>query len=64
MASDLHLRSPATAEARTKPPPKQSAIQTPFEYHASDDGTDENLLILLHGLGRSSIEAKTPSDLN
>ena len=51
--ADLHLQSPATAQARTKPPPKQSSIPTPFVYHASDDGTDENLLVLLHGLGKS-----------
>jgi hypothetical protein len=35
---------------RVKPVPK---IQHLFRhiYHASEDGTDENLLILLHGLG-------------
>ena len=53
MASEIHLRSPATTEARTKPAPKQSVIRSPFVYHPSDDGTDENLLILLHGLGES-----------
>ena len=36
---------------RIKPPPQSSAISAPFSYSPSDDGTDENLLILLHGLG-------------
>ncbi|KLO09755.1 hypothetical protein SCHPADRAFT_813738, partial [Schizopora paradoxa] len=36
---------------RVKPPPKASGIKVPFEYAPSADGIDENLLILLHGLG-------------
>lgn len=38
---------------RVKPPPQSSAsaISAPFSYSPSDDGTDENLLVLLHGLG-------------
>jgi len=38
---------------RTKPAPKSSKIPLVFSYTPSDDGTDENLLILLHGLGDS-----------
>lgn len=35
---------------RVKSPPKsQNTLK--HVYHASEDGTDENLLILLHGLG-------------
>jgi hypothetical protein len=51
--SDLHLREagPVSSSPRVKEPPTSSAISAPFSYLASDDGTDENLLILLHGLG-------------
>ncbi|KAF8556587.1 hypothetical protein OG21DRAFT_1408810 [Imleria badia] len=35
----------------TKPAPKSTKIPVVFSYTPSDDGTDENLLILLHGLG-------------
>jgi predicted esterase len=48
--SDIHLRE-TQAGSKTKAIPKQSAIGVPFEYAPSDDGTDANLLILLHGLG-------------
>ena len=55
MASELHLREAETpvdaARPRVKPPPQSTAISAPFDYSPSDDGTDENLLILLHGLG-------------
>ncbi|KDQ19368.1 hypothetical protein BOTBODRAFT_27952 [Botryobasidium botryosum FD-172 SS1] len=43
--------SPSTTSPRTKPVPQAPGIPVPFSYAASDDGTDENLLILLHGLG-------------
>ncbi|CAL1709915.1 unnamed protein product [Somion occarium] len=52
--SDFVLReAPSETSPRVKPQPKSgsSAIPVPFEYTPSDDGTDENLLILLHGLG-------------
>ncbi|KAI0299449.1 hypothetical protein B0F90DRAFT_1631368 [Multifurca ochricompacta] len=55
MDSEFHLREVTTsldaARPRVKPPPQSSAISAPFSYSPSDDGTDENLLILLHGLG-------------
>lgn len=56
MASELHLREAETpvdaaARPRVKPPPQPTAIAAPFDYSPSDDGTDENLLVLLHGLG-------------
>ncbi|CDO76512.1 hypothetical protein BN946_scf184712.g2 [Trametes cinnabarina] len=41
----------STTVPRVKPVPKSSGVPVPFVYHPSDDGTDENLLILLHGLG-------------
>ena len=55
-AIDLHLREASTlssepAPPKRKPAPKKSKIPVPFTYTSSDDGTDENLLILLHGLG-------------
>lgn len=51
--TDIHISepSPSVALSKTKPVPKASKIAVPFSYAASDDGTDENLLILLHGLG-------------
>ena len=55
MATELHLRETKTptdaARPRVKRPPQSTAITAPFDYSPSDDGTDENLLILLHGLG-------------
>lgn len=48
--AELHLREPAL-RPRTKPQPKAPDIPLPFFYASSADGTDENLLILLHGLG-------------
>ncbi|EMD36986.1 hypothetical protein CERSUDRAFT_114886 [Gelatoporia subvermispora B] len=54
MSNEMHLREPAQNSApSTKPAPKQNKVPVPFVYHPSDDGTDENLLILLHGLGDS-----------
>lgn len=60
---ELHIREsePASQEAdipRVKPSPKsgRGKIPVPFEYIPSDDGTDENLLVLLHGLGAVQIE--------
>ncbi|OAX36903.1 alpha/beta-hydrolase [Rhizopogon vinicolor AM-OR11-026] len=40
---------------RVKPAPQTSSIRTQFSYFPSDDGTDENLLILLHGLGDTNV---------
>ncbi|KAH7882961.1 hypothetical protein F5I97DRAFT_1978077, partial [Phlebopus sp. FC_14] len=50
---DLHLRpaSSITSSERTKPGPESSKIPLTFSYMSSNDGTDENLLVLLHGLG-------------
>lgn len=39
----------------THSPPRESAIPVPFSYTSSDDGVDENLLILLHGLGDTHV---------
>ncbi|KAF7792941.1 hypothetical protein EIP86_004044 [Pleurotus ostreatoroseus] len=50
-AHNLILKESTSSTFRNKPIPKPSGIPVPFEYNASDDGTDENLLILLHGLG-------------
>lgn len=40
---------------KIKKRPSEGTIAVPFDYCPSDDGTDENLLILLHGLGGSNI---------
>ena len=49
---------------RTKSSPKAEKIQSPFFYVPSDDGTDENLLILLHGLGRTKLSNPERTTLN
>ncbi|KAJ7628470.1 hypothetical protein FB45DRAFT_918361 [Roridomyces roridus] len=51
---EIHIREAQAASnptPRVKPPPSTQKIPVPFFYAPSDDGTDENLLILLHGLG-------------
>ena len=57
--TDIHVRASADIDAqirrspRTKPAPNASALSIPFTYAPSPDGVDENLLVLLHGLGPS-----------
>jgi hypothetical protein len=55
--TDIHLLEsiPATSTARVKRAPTQSGLLVPFSYTPSDDGTDENILILLHGLGTTRL---------
>ncbi|KAJ3497788.1 hypothetical protein NLJ89_g10302 [Agrocybe chaxingu] len=56
LMAEFHLRqSTSSSLPRVKQPPKASKIPGPFFYAASDDGTDENLLILLHGLGDTHV---------
>jgi hypothetical protein len=54
--NEIHLRESVETEQvpRIKPVPKTSVVPIPFTYIPSDDGTDENLLMILHGLGRDS----------
>lgn len=61
MESEIHLQARTTPTSgggahppRIKPPPQSASISAPFSYSSSDDGSDENLLILLHGLGSHS----------
>ena len=51
LMEEFHIREAASTSAKVKPPPKTSKIPSQFFYGPSDDGTDENLLIFLHGLG-------------
>ena len=51
----LDVRSPSDETAATHSPPRESAIPVQFSYTPSDDGVDENLLILLHGLGDTQV---------
>jgi len=51
LMEEVHLQEAASTSAKVKPPPKASKISSQFFYGPSDDGTDENLLIFLHGLG-------------
>ncbi|KAH8117940.1 hypothetical protein DFH11DRAFT_1571519 [Phellopilus nigrolimitatus] len=56
VAKEIHLKQESSSLApRVKPAPDASAIPVPFVYAPSDDGTDENLLILLHGLGDTHV---------
>lgn len=50
---EIHVHESVTSPEvnRVKAAPKTKSIPVPFFYAPSDDGTDENLLILLHGLG-------------
>ncbi|KAJ7507200.1 hypothetical protein B0H11DRAFT_1970674 [Mycena galericulata] len=54
---NIHLREGQAdnSSPRVKPPPRTEKIPVPFFYAPSDDGTDENILILLHGLGDTHI---------
>ncbi|KAL5525703.1 hypothetical protein ACEPAG_7040 [Sanghuangporus baumii] len=54
-ASASSSSSSVTSSPRVKPAPSKDAISVPFIYAPSDDGTDENLLILLHGLGDTHV---------
>jgi len=54
--SDIHVQETSTTVLpRIKPSPKSSKLPGQFFYAPSDDGTDENLLILLHGLGDTHV---------
>ncbi|KAF5350525.1 hypothetical protein D9756_008704 [Leucocoprinus leucothites] len=64
VGKELHVREtaqevgdPTTSNPRVKPSPKSGnqKIPVPFSYIPSDDGTDENLLILIHGLGDTHV---------
>ncbi|CAA7269901.1 unnamed protein product [Cyclocybe aegerita] len=56
LMAEFHLRqSTSSLLPRVKQPPKASKISGQFFYAASDDGIDENLLILLHGLGDTHV---------
>ncbi|KAJ6588343.1 hypothetical protein B0H19DRAFT_1098851 [Mycena capillaripes] len=54
---DIHLREDPVdnSSPRVKQAPQVEKIPVPFFYAPSDDGTDENILILLHGLGDTHI---------
>ena len=55
MESLLNVQpAPEDPSPRIKPAPK-TQILPKYVYHASEDGTDENLLILLHGLGELTL---------
>ena len=45
------VASSASIAPKNKPIPKNGKIPVRFVYHPSPDGVDENLLIMLHGLG-------------
>ncbi|KAF9653674.1 hypothetical protein BDM02DRAFT_3226555 [Thelephora ganbajun] len=51
----LNVRFLSDESTTTHSPPRQRAIPVPFSYTPSDDGVDENLLILLHGLGDTHV---------
>ncbi|KZW02903.1 hypothetical protein EXIGLDRAFT_713813 [Exidia glandulosa HHB12029] len=43
------------SEPRVKQAPTRKGLGTPFVYNPSSDGTDENLVVLLHGLGDTEV---------
>ena len=51
----LNVQSPSNESMVIHNPPRECAIPVPFSYTPSDDGVDENLLILLHGLGDTHV---------
>ncbi|KAF5334771.1 hypothetical protein D9611_012972 [Ephemerocybe angulata] len=53
--SEYHIRESPNTVPKVKEKPKKASIPTPFSYWPSDDGTDENLLVLLHGLGDTQV---------
>jgi hypothetical protein len=56
MYRTVNVAAPAPESSpRQKELPQRKKIPVPYEYVGSDDGTDENLLILLHGLGENRI---------
>jgi hypothetical protein len=60
---DIHVLAEASVPSpRVKPAPQTSVIHTQFSYSPSDDGTDENLLILLHGLGERCVRPLSQSN--
>lgn len=61
---ELSLSPAQRTTARAKPLPDMIAIPTEFTYFPSADGTDENLLILLHGLGGAAPLPALPSETN
>ncbi|TRM70175.1 hypothetical protein BD626DRAFT_476524 [Schizophyllum amplum] len=52
--SNIHITE-ASASPKVKPQPSSAKTSVPFTYFPSDDGTDENLLIILHGLGDTHV---------
>ncbi|KAL0946083.1 hypothetical protein HGRIS_012353 [Hohenbuehelia grisea] len=52
---DASAGSEDAEQTRVRPAPTTSGVYIPFAYSPSDDGTDENLLILLHGLGDTHV---------
>jgi predicted esterase len=53
--AELTVRLSTNKESpRTKDGPSDKTLGTAFSYTHSQDGTDENLLVLFHGLGKSS----------
>ena len=50
---ELHVRASESAEKRRKPVPTltKASPQWKWKYAPSADGSDSNLLVLLHGLG-------------
>ncbi|KAG6829032.1 hypothetical protein H0H87_012819 [Tephrocybe sp. NHM501043] len=53
--SNIHIQETYDVSPRVKKALSKADIPVPFSYFPSDDGTDENLLLLLHGLGTDAI---------
>ena len=53
MTEPIEISVRESSGTAPKQPPSAKAIPVPYEYSASSDSMNENLLVLLHGLGNS-----------
>ncbi|KAL7311861.1 hypothetical protein PS15m_009575 [Mucor circinelloides] len=52
----INVQQPSVSQRNKATPPNAKKVKLQFDYSPSQDGIDQNLLILLHGLG----DSKTP----
>lgn len=60
IAPEIILKQLQTLKNHPTPDLKRVDHSLAFSYFPSRDGTDSNLLILLHGLGRLILSLNTP----
>lgn len=52
----INVQQPSVSQRNKATPPNAKKVKLQFDYSPSQDGIDQNLLVLLHGLG----DSKTP----